>query len=58
MGDVVLKLVDKINSMDIQVVVAILKEKLDSSKVDTNSQKRDTVLSLSNSNRVFEPSFD
>lgn len=57
-GDVVLKLVDKINSMDIQVVVAILKEKLDSSKVDTNSQKRDTVLSLSNSNRVFEPSFD
>lgn len=57
-GDVVLKLVDKINSMDIQVVVAILKEKLDSSKVDTNSQKRNTVLSLSNSNRVFEPSFD
>lgn len=57
-GDVVLKIVDKINSMDIQVVVAILKEKLDSSNVDTNSQKRDTVLSLSNSNRVFEPSFD
>ncbi|MFR0614652.1 DUF2326 domain-containing protein [Lactobacillus porci] len=55
-GDVVLKLVDKIKTMSIQVVVAILKEKLDSSRIDQNFQMRNTILSLSNDNRVFEPS--
>lgn len=53
-GDVLQKLINKINSLDIQVIIAILKEKLDSSQISSQEQKLYTVLSLSNKNRVFE----
>lgn len=57
-GDVLLKLINEINSSHIQVIIAILKEKLDSSKVDTKVQDRCTILTLSNNDRVFDPKLD
>lgn len=57
-GDVLLKLINEINSSHIQVIIAILKEKLDSSKVDKKVQDRCTILTLSNNDRVFDPKLD
>ena len=53
-GDVLADLIDKINSLNIQVVVAILKEKLNSSKISQEDQDQFTILKLSKGNRVFD----
>lgn len=53
-GEVLAKLIKKINSLNIQVVIAILKEKLDSSNINENEQKNYTILTLSNHDRVFD----
>ena len=53
-GDVLSDLIDKINSLNIQVVVAILKEKLNSSKISQEDQDKFTILKLSKGNRVFD----
>lgn len=55
-GNVIQKLVNKINSLNIQVVVAILQEKLDSSQIPDNEQEEATILKLSTTDRLFEPS--
>ena len=53
-GDVLADLIDKINSLNIQVVVAILKEQLNSSKISQEDQDQFTILKLSKGNRVFD----
>lgn len=53
-GDTLSIIINKINSLDIQVIVAILKEKLNSSNISKEDQRKYTILSLSQRNRVFD----
>lgn len=48
------KIVELANSNDIQYIVAVLKEKLVSSKIPEDIQEKNTVISLSFEHRIFE----
>jgi hypothetical protein len=53
-GDKLKKIVEKANTLDSQFIVAILKEKLDSSKISKEVQQKGKLISLSNNHRIFE----
>ncbi|MCT3258844.1 DUF2326 domain-containing protein [Lactiplantibacillus plantarum] len=55
-GEVLNKLIKEVNETNCQMIIGILKEKLVSSGIDEDTQKKHQLLSLSNVDRLFEPS--
>lgn len=54
-GPVFSKIVNETNSLNLQLIFAILQEKLNSSNISPDEQKKYTILTLSDTDRLFEP---
>lgn len=55
-GPIFSKIVSETKSLSSQLIFAVLQEKLDSSNISLDEQKKYTILTLSNEDRLFEPS--
>lgn len=55
-GPIFSKIVNETKSLSSQLIFAVLQEKLDSSNISLDEQKKYTILTLSNEDRLFEPS--
>ena len=53
-GEDLKKIVDKANGIDCQFIVAVLKEKLDSSRIPQEAQATMCILELSEQDKLFQ----